>query len=56
VLAHFFGLLVGGLLGIGPALALHQPPGRLSQWLLALTAGGVVLGCWWIALAAIGRP
>jgi rhomboid protease GluP len=56
VLAHFFGLLVGGLLGIGPALALRQPPGRLSQWLLALTAGGLVLGCWWIALAAIGRP
>lgn len=55
VLAHFFGLLVGGLLGIGPALALHRPPGRLSQWVLVLTAGVLVLGCWWIALVAIGR-
>jgi rhomboid protease GluP len=54
VLAHFFGLLVGGLLAIGPALALRRPPGRLSQWLLALTAGGVVLGCWWIALVDVG--
>ena len=40
VLAHFFGLLVGGLLAIGPALAVRRPPDRLSQWLLALTAGG----------------
>ena len=53
--AHpFLGLLVGGLLAIGPALALRRPPGRLSQWLLALTAGGVVLGCWWIALVDVG--
>jgi len=56
VLAHFFGLLVGGVLGIGVALALRRPLGRLSQWLLALAAGALVLGCWWIALAAIGHP
>jgi membrane associated rhomboid family serine protease len=54
VLAHFFGLLVGSLLAIGPALALRRPPGRLSQWLLALTAGVVVLGSWWIALVDVG--
>jgi membrane associated rhomboid family serine protease len=56
VLAHFFGLLVGGLLGMGPALARRRPPDRLNQWLLALAAGGLVLGCWGIALVAIGRP
>src|SRR5262249_20260663 len=56
ILAHFFGLLVGATLGIGPALARRQPLGRLSQWLLALAAGAVVLGCWGIALAALGIP
>jgi membrane associated rhomboid family serine protease len=56
VLAHLFGLLVGGLLGIGPALARRRPLGRLSQWLLALAAGVLVLGCWWFALAAIEDP
>jgi membrane associated rhomboid family serine protease len=56
VLAHFFGLLVGGLLGIGTALVLRRTLGDLSQWLLALAAGALVLGCWRIALAAIARP
>jgi membrane associated rhomboid family serine protease len=56
VLAHVFGVLVGGLLGIGPALAQRRPLGRLSQWILALAAGALVLACWRIALAAMGRP
>jgi len=56
VLAHLFGLLVGGLLGIGPALAQRRPLGRWSQWLLALAAGALVLACWRIALAAMSRP
>jgi hypothetical protein len=56
VLAHVFGLLVGGLLGIGPALAQRRPLGRWSQWLLALAAGALVLACWRIALAAMSRP
>jgi membrane associated rhomboid family serine protease len=56
VLAHVFGLLVGGLLGIGPALAQRRPLGRSSQWILALAAGALVLACWRIALAAMGRP
>jgi rhomboid protease GluP len=55
ILAHFFGLLVGAAIGIGPALALRRPLGRVSQWFLALAAGAVVLGCWGIALAA-NRP
>ena len=55
-LAHVFGLLVGGLLGIGPALAQRRPLGRSSQWLLALAAGALVLACWRIALAAGGPP
>ena len=56
VLAHGFGLLVGGCLGIGPALARRRPLGQPSQWLLALAAGAVVLACWGIALSAIGKP
>ena len=56
VLAHVFGLLVGGLLGIGPALAQRQPLGRSSQWLLALAAGALVLACWRFALAAVRPP
>lgn len=55
-LAHVFGLLVGGLLGIGPALAQRRPLGRSSQWLLALAAGAHVLACWRIALAAVAPP
>jgi rhomboid protease GluP len=56
ILAHVFGLLVGGLLGIGPALAQRQPLGRSSQWLLALAAGALVLACWRIALATVRPP
>ena len=56
LLAHAFGLLVGGLLGIGPALAQRRPLGRSSQWLLALAAAALVLVCWGIALAAVGPP
>jgi rhomboid protease GluP len=56
VLAHVFGLLVGGLLGIGPALAQRRPLRRSRQWLLALAAGALVLFCWRIALAAVGLP
>jgi hypothetical protein len=56
VLAHVFGLLVGGLLGIGPALARRQPLGRATEWLLALAASALVLACWRIALAAVRPP
>jgi rhomboid protease GluP len=56
VLAHVFGLFVGGLLSIGPALAQRQPLAQSSQWLLALAAGALVLACWRIALAAVRPP
>jgi rhomboid protease GluP len=56
VLAHVFGLLVGGLLGIGPALAQRRSFGRSSQWLLARAAGALVLICWGIALVAVRPP
>ena len=56
VLAHVFGLLVGGLLGIGLALVQRQPLGRSTQWLLALAAGALVFACWRIALAAVRPP
>jgi membrane associated rhomboid family serine protease len=56
VLAHVCGLLVGGLLGIGPARAQRPPLRRSTQWLLALAAGGLVLTCWRLALAAVRLP
>jgi len=55
VLAHAFGFLVGGLLGVAPELSQRRPVGRASQCLLALAAGALVLICWGIALAAVGR-
>jgi membrane associated rhomboid family serine protease len=51
VLAHVSGLLAGGVLGVGPARGRRPPLGRPSQWLLALAAGVLVLGCWGLALA-----
>jgi len=56
LLAHVFGLLIGGLLGVGPALAPHQSLGRSSQWLLALAASALVLVCWKLALTGVASP
>jgi membrane associated rhomboid family serine protease len=49
--AHLFGLLAGGALGVGAALALRRPPQRTVQWSLALAAAASVAGSWWLALA-----
>lgn len=51
ILAHLFGLLVGGALGAGAALALRRPPRPSVQWSLALAAAAFVAGSWWLALA-----
>ena len=56
ILAHLFGLLVGGALGFGAALALRRPPAPAIQWPLALAAGAFVVGSWWIALATTVHP
>ena len=50
ILAHAFGLLVGGALGAGAALMVRRPPGSAIQWALVLAALASVAGCWWIAL------
>jgi hypothetical protein len=52
IVAHLFGLLVGGVLGVAAALLVARPPGRLVQWALGSTALALVLGCWLIALRA----
>src|SRR5262249_60365375 len=43
IVAHLFGLIAGGVLGLAAALTVARPPGRIVQWALA---GG--------ALAAVG--
>ena len=50
LLGHLFGLLVGGALGLGTALAVRRLPGPGVQWALALAAAAMVVGAWWIAL------
>jgi membrane associated rhomboid family serine protease len=53
ILAHFFGLLVGGGLGVGAALMLARPPRPSMQWTLLLAAAALVTGSWWVALAGV---
>ena len=50
IVAHLFGLLVGGVLGVAAALLVARPPGRAAQWLLALAALSAVAGSWVVAL------
>ena len=52
IVAHLFGLLVGGVLGVAAALLVARPPGQPVQWALGSTALALVLGCWLIALRA----
>jgi membrane associated rhomboid family serine protease len=51
IVAHLFGLLVGGVLGVAAALAVARPPGQAAQWALGGGALALVLGCWARALA-----
>jgi hypothetical protein len=56
-LAHLFGLLAGGGLGAGAALALRRTPGAWAQRLLLLTASGAVAACWLLAFSrAVPQP
>ena len=50
IVAHLFGLLVGGVLGVAAALLVARPPGRAAQWMLALAALSAVAGSWVVAL------
>jgi len=53
IVAHLFGLLVGGALGVAAALLVARPPGRLAQWALAFGALAAVAGSWLVALRAL---
>jgi hypothetical protein len=46
LLAHLFGLLVGGALGLAVAPVLRRPPGSSTQWMLAIAALALVVGAW----------
>jgi membrane associated rhomboid family serine protease len=50
LLAHLFGLLLGGVLGLAAAPAM-RPLRPLVQWALAVAALAVVVGAWLRALA-----
>ena len=50
LLAHLFGLLVGGGLGLIGGLTLRWNPPASVQWLLVVAAGVAVLGAWLVAL------
>ena len=49
ILAHLFGFLVGGGLGVIAALTLRRPVPALVQWLLVVAAGAVVAVAWRLA-------
>src|SRR2546422_168453 len=53
IVAHLFGLLVGGVLGVAAALLVARPPGRPAQWALAGAALAAVAGSWLVALRAL---
>jgi membrane associated rhomboid family serine protease len=48
--AHFFGLLVGGVLAIVVALAAPRAPGFGIQWACGGAAIGILICCWTLAL------
>ena len=50
VWAHFFGLLVGGALGILIALMAPRPLGSAIQWMSGGAAVSVLIYCWLLAL------
>ena len=46
LLAHLFGFLLGGGLGLIAALTIRWIPPAPVQWLLAAAAGAAVVGAW----------
>jgi rhomboid protease GluP len=50
VLAHLFGFLFGGVLGLLFAFVAPSPPGRLVQWVCGSAAFAVLIFCWLLAL------
>ena len=50
VLAHFFGFLFGGVLGLLFAFVTPRPPGFYIQWACGGAAAAVLISCWFLAL------
>ena len=50
VLAHLFGLLTGGLLGVAASRIRPRPPGRATQFALVLAAMATLAAAWAAAL------
>ena len=50
VLAHLFGFLIGGVLGILFAFVAPQPPGLGVQWVSGCAALATLIYCWILAL------
>jgi membrane associated rhomboid family serine protease len=48
--AHFFGFVVGGVLGLVIGTSVAQPPDPVVQAMLALATAGVVAAAWAVAL------
>jgi len=46
LLAHLFGLLLGGALGLGAAAALARPLRSPTQWALAVAVLALIVGAW----------
>lgn len=51
LLAHLFGLLAGGSLGLAAAPALRRPLRSRTQWMLAIVALTFVVGAWLRAMS-----
>jgi rhomboid protease GluP len=50
ILAHLFGFLLGGVLGILFAFVAPDPPGQGVQWLCGFTVLALLIYCWTLAL------
>jgi membrane associated rhomboid family serine protease len=49
VLAHFFGFLSGGALGLLFAFVTPRPPGFYTQWVCGTAAFSLLIACWFLA-------
>jgi hypothetical protein len=50
VLAHLFGFLFGGVLGLLFAFVTPNPPGFRTQWACAGAVAVAFISCWFLAV------